>query len=118
LFNAVYKQHEIIEYLKYKNNYDYNKTVYLMSQISLLENGFLVLKEDTSYASPIATLFYEYYDDEVALENKLKMDKDQIQCIVSQKQTADTVAFGQTQKPQLWDYADGVDTIDFLLKLN
>ncbi len=117
LFNAVYKQHEIIEYLKYKNNYDYNKTVYLMSQIPLLENGFLVLKEDISYTSPIATLFYEYYDDESELENKLRLDKEQIQCVVRKKDTDDNVPFGQTQQPQLWDYADGVDTMEFLLKL-
>ncbi len=117
LFKAVYKQNEIINYIKYKNNYDYNKTVYLMSQIPLLENGFLVLKEDANYASPIATLFYEYYDSVSGLKEKLMLDKEQIQCVVSNSFSSDSISFGQTQQPQLWDYADGVDTMKFLLKL-
>lgn len=117
LFKAVFKQNEIINYNKYKNNYDYNKTVYLMSQIPLLENGFLVLKEDTAYASPIATLFYEYYESVSDLKEKLLFDKDQIQCVVSKGVTTESIPFGHTQQPQLWEYADGVDTIDFLLNL-
>ena len=102
---------------KYRNNYDYNKTVYLMSQISLLENGFLVLKEDPNYASPIATLFYEYYESIPSLEKRLTSDKEQIQCVVTNDVIANSVPFGKTQQPQLWDYADGVDTMKFLLQL-
>ncbi len=117
LFKAVYKQNDIINYTKYKNNYDYNKTVYLMSQIPLLENGFLVLKEDVAYASPIATLFYEYYESVDDLNEKLLIDIEQIQCVVANTMKANTIPFGQTQQPQLWDYADGVDTMKFLLKL-
>lgn len=117
LFKGVYKQRAILSYRKYKNNYDYNKTVYLMSQIPLLENGFLVLKEDTAYASPIATLFYEYYDSLAILNKRLEYDKERIQCVVSKEKSGASISFGQTQHPQLWDYADGVDTIDFLLGL-
>jgi len=117
LFKAIYKQANILEYRKYKNNYDYNKTVYLMSQIKLIENGFLVLKEDTSYASPIATLFYEYYDSLPILKQRLVADKTKIQCVVSNALTTDSIPFGTTQKPMLWEYADGVDTIKFLIDL-
>lgn len=117
LFKAIYNKGAILSYQKYKNNYDYNKTVYLMSQIPLIENGFLVLKEDTSYTSPIATLFYEYYSSVEELQAKLEQDNDQIQCVVGKNFNFETVAFGQTQQPQLWDYADGVDTMKFLLDL-
>jgi len=117
LFKAIFKHQVILDHNKYKNNYDYNKTVYLMSQISLLENGFLVLKEDLSYASPISVLFYEYYDSMALLKIKLEAEREQIQCVVSDALTPDSVAFGQTQHPQLWDYADGVDTIAFLIGL-
>lgn len=117
LFKAVYNKGSILSYTKYKNNYDYNKTVYLMSQITLIENGFLVLKEDASYTSPIATLFYEYYNSVEELQAKLEQEKDQIQCVVGKDLKFETVAFGQTQQPQLWDYADGVDTMKFLLEL-
>lgn len=115
-FEAIYSQKEIIHYKKYANNYDYNKAVYLMSEFDLLENGFLILKQDKSYASPIGSLFYEYYEDLTALEEKLKADKEQIQCVVSTS-LADTVNFGQTQTPALTEYADGVDTMAFLSSL-
>lgn len=116
-FNAVYKWHPIINESKYANNYDYNKAVYLMSEFEMLENGFLMIKEDESYASPIATLFYEYYSDANDLKDKLIADKDKIQCIVSNKFTDNYIAFGETQNPQLSDYADNLDTIEFLLKI-
>ena len=116
-FNAMYKWHPIIEEAKYANNYDYNKAVYLMSEFDMLENGFLMIKEDQSYASPIATVFYEYYDSLEQLQKKLTTDEDLIQCVVSKGLTENDVDFGMTQKPQLWDYADGVNTIEFLLKI-
>src|SRR5690606_1929808 len=99
------------------NNYDYNKAVYLMSLFNVLENGFLMLKEDNSYASPIATVFYEYYENEKLLREKLKTESDKIQCIVANDFTDNEVNFGETQKPELWNYADDVDTIKFLLDI-
>ncbi len=117
LFNSIYPWHSIINYPKYSNNYDYNKAVYLMSEFDMLENGFLMVKEDDSYASPIATLFYEYYDNEESLRKKLHVDKDQIQCVVANGFSDDEIPFGKTQRPGLADYADGVDTVDFLLKI-
>ncbi|MCF6294504.1 MAG: acyl-CoA reductase [Flavobacteriaceae bacterium] len=115
-FKAMYDWHPIINQAKYANNYDYNKAVYLMSEFDMLENGFLMLKEDESYASPIATLFYESYDSIEQLKEKLEQDKDKIQCMVSNGFIDTEIKFGQTQKPQLWDYADGIDTVAFLLK--
>ena len=113
-FKGMYTYHPIINNAKYANNYDYNKAVYLMSEFDLLENGFLMIKEDESYSSPIATIFYEYYENEGALKSKLEEDKDKIQCIVSNGFIANEIAFGETQHPQLWDYADGINTLDFL----
>ena len=116
LFKAIFEYSDIINYKKYQNNYDYNKAVYLMSEFDLLENGFLMLKEDKSYSSPIASLFYEYYDDVDSLQEKLRQDEDDIQCIVSNG-LENAVPFGQTQQPSLTDYADGVDTLEFLSEL-
>jgi len=117
LFQAIYPYKDIIQEQKYANNYDYNKAVYLMSLFQLLENGFLLLKEDEHYGSPIATLFYEYYTNVASLKEKLTTDAEKIQCVVAHNFTTEEVAFGETQTPQLWDYADGVDTLNFLLKL-
>ena len=117
LFQAIYPYKYIIEEQKYANNYDYNKAVYLMSLYKLLENGFLLLKEDEHYGSPIATLFYEYYTNKEALKKKLATDREKIQCVVGHNFIDGEIPFGQTQTPKLWDYADGVNTLAFLLNL-
>ena len=114
-FEAMFEYQNVIQYEKYANNYDYNKAVFLMSNFQLLDNGFLTIKEDNSYSSPISSVFYEYYKDLEDVKNKLENDSEQIQCIVSNNLIKNSIPFGQTQKPKLWDYADNVDTISFLL---
>lgn len=113
-FKAMYPWNTLMNSAKYANNYDYNKAVYLMSEFKLLENGFLILKKDEGFGSPIATLFYEEYEDDAALKEKLEQNKENLQCIVG---TEAEVDFGKTQQPELWDYADGVDTLKFLEEL-
>ena len=88
-----------------------------MSEFKILDNGFLILKEDESLTSPISALFYSYYDDESTLRKKLQEMEEQIQCVVSSDAKENEVNFGDTQKPSLNDYADGIDTMEFLLKL-
>lgn len=116
-FNAVFKWNGIINHHKYANNYDYNKAVYLMSEFNILDNGFFMLKEDSNYASPISVAFYEYYNNLEELQLKLTSESDQIQCAVSGVSTGIGIPFGSTQQPKLWDYADNVDSVDFLLKI-
>lgn len=115
-FEAIYHWNPIINQAKYANNYDYNKAVYLMSLYKLLENGFLILKEDNSFSSPIATLFYERYNDLEKLKEELSARREEIQCVVGNNILEEEVSFGETQHPQLWDYADNVDTLEFLTK--
>ncbi|MBS7253092.1 acyl-CoA reductase [Flavobacterium branchiicola] len=117
-FEAMFKYQDVIHYEKYANNYDYNKAVFLMSNFKLLDNGFLTIKEDTSYASPISSVFYEFYENIDDLQTRLEADSEQIQCIVSNDLIKNSISFGQTQNPHLWDYADNVDTITFLLTTN
>jgi len=116
-FKAMYEQRNVIYYEKYANNYDYNKAVFLMSNFQLLDNEFLIIKEDSSYASPISSVFYEYYENIDAIKKQLENDADQIQCIVSKNIIVNSIPFGQTQNPNLWDNADNVDTLEFLLKI-
>jgi hypothetical protein len=116
-FEAIFEYQNVIHYEKYANNYDYNKAVFLMSNFNLLDNEFLIIKEDSSYASPISSVFYEYYDNLDDIKYKLQHDHEQIQCIVSNDLIENSVPFGQTQKPNLWDYADNIDTINFLINL-
>lgn len=117
LFQAIYPWHDLINKQKYANNYDYNKAVYLMSEFDFLDNGFFILKEDTKLSSPIATCFYEYYTTIEELKQTIKNQTHAIQCIVSGGLFENETPFGQTQQPQLWEYADQIDTVDFLLKI-
>ena len=114
-FEAIFEYQDVIHYEKYANNYDYNKAVFLMSNFKLLDNGFLTLKEDKSHASPISSVFYENYQTVADLEKRLEAESEQIQCIVSDNLIEKSIKFGETQKPALWNYADNIDTISFLL---
>jgi hypothetical protein len=116
-FKAMYEYRDVIQYEKYANNYDYNKAVFLMSNFQLLDNEFLTIKEDTSYASPISSVFYEFYESLEEITTRLNADAEQIQCVVSKNLVPNSVTFGQTQQPRLWDYADNVDTLAFLNNL-
>ncbi|SFZ82128.1 acyl-CoA reductase [Tenacibaculum maritimum] len=116
-FKGMFHQQEIINNAKYANNYDYNKAVYLISEFDILENGFLMIKEDQSYSSPIASIFYEYYDNIDSLKIKLYEEREKIQCVVANNFIENEIPFGQTQHPKLSDYADGVNTLKFLSEL-
>ena len=118
-FDAIAHNRNIIDHNKYFNNYSYNQAIFLMNKTPHLDNGFLLLKEENALASPVAAVFFEYYFDEEKLIKRLEPDFDKIQCIVSKNGIIkNSIPFGTTQQPELWDYADGVDTMKFLIKLN
>lgn len=103
---------------KYANNVDYYRSIYLMNQISFLDNGVLLLKEDRSIASPVGVVFYERYSEIETILEELDEREDEIQCIVSTSEKIQGgILPGLTQNPMPWDYADGVDTLKFLLEL-
>ncbi|MEJ7693894.1 acyl-CoA reductase [Daejeonella sp.] len=113
-FEGIESFKPIIDHHKYNNNYDYNKSIFLVNLDRHLDNGFLLLKEDERLASPLAVLYYQEYDDVRMLEKELIEKADQIQCVVSgDKLGIEAVNPGESQKPKLWDYADGVDTVAF-----
>ena len=116
LFRALYKHKDIINHNGYANNYDYNKAIFLMNQEPLLDNGFLILKEDNRISSPIACLYYNHYENLIEVEQAIDANREDIQCVVSSRDENTHVFFGQAQYPQLHDYADNIDTIDLLLK--
>ncbi len=108
----------LLSHHKYLNNYDYNKSIYLVNKEDHLDNGFLLCKESKELVSPIAVLYYEVYQDEASLKSKLEAYHEKIQCIVSNGGWLEgSFAFGQAQKPRVEDYADHVDTMEFLLSL-
>ncbi len=116
---AAYEHYDhLITHHKYRNNYDYNKSIYLVNKEPHLDNGVMLLKQDTGLVSPISVLFYDYYTDSEDLRKQLDMNQNKIQCIVSQDgYWPHSIPFGQAQSPGLTDYADGVDTMKFLTTL-
>lgn len=119
LFNAFYKWKDIIHHSKYANNYEYNRTIYLMNKEDFFDNNFLILKESDAYHAPIGVLHYSFYHHPEILNKELIARQDEIQCIAGRVFTDfdNSVELGQTQKPGLNDYADGVDVMRFLEQL-
>lgn len=110
LLDALQVYEEVGDHHKYRNNYDYNKSIYLVNREDHLDNGFLLLRRSEDLVSPISVLYFDYYKDEKAIENFLENNQAKIQCVVGQ----DYIGFGEGQKPRVDDYADGVDTLAFL----
>jgi hypothetical protein len=120
IFNVLFPYQYMVNNQKYGNNYDYNRALLMMKQIPFLENGFMMLREDTTLAASVAILNYEYYTDVSAVEIHLNQHLQQLQCVVAAPNllpSIKTVNFGTTQQPSLLDYADDVDTLSFLSTL-
>ena len=103
----------IANHNKYRNNYDYHKSIYLIDKISHLDTGFLLTVSSDDLVSPISVLYHQEYESIDHLNKVLESNKEKIQCIVG----SNHVPFGMAQNPELWDYADNVDVMEFLAKL-
>jgi hypothetical protein len=103
---------DIISHSKYANNYDFNKAVYIVNRENFYDTGYLLLKADAGLSSPVSVLHYEFYNSQSVVKQQPDLSNDNIQCIVGKHY----IPFGKAQSPHLWDYADGIDTIEFLLK--
>ncbi len=118
LAEAFKKYQNAIDNNKYANNFNYQYTIIAMNRILHVNLHNLLLLESPSLHSPVSIVNYQYYSDIKNLNKELHQHKDDIQCIVSNSEDIDSrVDFGQTQKPSLSDYADNIDTIEFLLNL-
>ena len=112
LLTAFKKYNHLADHSKYKNNYDYNLAVHILNNKYYMTNGSILLVEDASIFSRISQLHYKYYTDEREIRKFLENNPD-IQCVVGKN----NVAFGGAQSPGICDFADGVDTMKFLMSL-
>ncbi|MBK9759058.1 MAG: acyl-CoA reductase [Flavobacteriales bacterium] len=113
IFKAIFPWKEIGNHHKWANNYEYHKAIWLMDRVPLIENGFVLFREDSSLHSPLGSIYYERFDDRATVETELATHAEQLQCIVGHGH----LPFGSAQCPGPQDYADGVDTMKFLLGL-
>ena len=113
LFDALYKFNGVVNHNKYANNYDYNKAIFLLNLEQLLDNGFILLKEDEKLTSPLGMLHYKYYSNKMDVENFIATNQSKIQVIIGHGY----LPFGSAQQPGLSDFADGIDTLSFLTSL-
>lgn len=120
LFKGIEQFNSVGDHHKYRNNYDYNKSVLLLNKVKHFDNGFLLIKADEALASALAVLHYEEYTDLPSVTEKLKAQGNRIQCVVTNADL-ETInqkcGYGKSQSPRLWDYADGIDTMNFLTTL-
>jgi hypothetical protein len=112
LINAFKKYNYFSDITKYRNNYDYNLALFIMNNKFYMANGCIILSENESVFSPVSVLHYSFYKNKRNVFEELNQNEN-IQCIVGEAH----VPFGKSQEPGLFDYADGIDTMQFLLTL-
>ncbi|MEO6452521.1 MAG: acyl-CoA reductase [Ginsengibacter sp.] len=112
LLTAFKKYSYFADHPKYKSNYDYYLALQIMNNLFYMTNGSILLVESEQLFSPISQLNYSYYDDAEVLKTQLQ-NQAGIQCVAG----AGGIEFGKTQQPSLFTYADGMDTMQFLLSL-
>ena len=96
----------------YKDNFNYYQTIFNLRNLDFLNFESILLLRSPDYFSPISVLYFDVYDS----INDIELDFSNIQCVVSNYKKYNSIVFGKSQTPSLNDYADNVDTIDFLLK--
>ena len=112
LFAAFAPYKDYMHHHKYRNNYDYYLAIYLLNKVPYLSNDAVLLVENENPFSAVAVVHYRYYDDKASLLAELQQNQD-IQCVVA----PENIPFGAAQRPSLFDFADGVDTMAFLCSL-
>jgi Acyl-CoA reductase (LuxC) len=112
LLEALKQYDYLIENHKYKNNFDYHLALLMMGNRKYMNSGSVIFTEQASIYSPVSQINYEYYTEKDILLASLQANND-IQCIVGNGFTP----LGEAQKPMLTSYADGVDTMQFLMNM-
>ncbi len=113
LFESILDFGFVINNKKYGNNYDYHRAIYLLEQYKFLDNNFLMIKESPDLYSPVGTLYFQYYSDNEEINAYIKANKAHLQCIVGETY----IPFGYSQQPVITDFADNINTVDFLVNL-
>ena len=113
IFEQLISYSAVINNKKYGNNYDYHKTIHLMNLEAFLDNNFVLFKESNILHAPIGMINYHYYANSTDIAEYLAKHQEEIQCIVGENHKI----FGSTQEPKIDEYADNINTMDWLHNL-
>lgn len=116
LLEAINKYKDIALHKAYMNNYIYQSALYKMDKLEVIDNGFIILKKANEISSPISVLYFQYYHSLKEVDDILDFNRDKIQCVTGGN-VSNIVPFGKSQHPDLWDYSDNLDTINFLISI-
>lgn len=112
-FENIISYETVMKHSKYMNNFDYHQSLYLLNRQPFLTNNFIIVTESKDLSSPVGVLYYETFSNEEDLQIKIELIKDQTQCVVRKNSALPP---GKAQSPGIGDFADGVDTMKFLLE--
>lgn len=108
---------------KYVECYRYARAMAAMSGNPWVDGGFFVLRRVAEDAGPVmpklAEVLWSAYDSDAEVAGWLARSEEAVQCAAGAAPACFPrgVALGRTQRPGWKDYADGIDTVEFLLRL-
>lgn len=118
LLKAIQSYSHLAAHKKYRNNITYNRARYSLQQIPFLDAESLLFREEEEIASPPGVIHFELYGNPDELKKRLSLIRHKVQCIISHIDHFPSIGFGTSQYPDPWEYADGIDSMKFLLSLN
>jgi hypothetical protein len=100
---------------KLRNNLRQRRALYAVQRRDVRDYGAFIALEQEAFPTSLAEVAVRRYRDVEEVRTWLAEHRDGVQCVVSHLAIEGCVPFGRAQYPLLMDYADGVDTMKFLL---
>jgi len=111
-----YNRIDPCDYLR--DNLRYQRARLSMLNIPFIDASHVLFVQSELLHSPIGVVHYSFIENQTSLFGQLAIRSSDIQCLTGHKSmNSKLVPFGTAQKPELWDYADNLDTLEFLIKL-
>ncbi|MEG1936320.1 MAG: hypothetical protein RR132_02130 [Rikenellaceae bacterium] len=95
----------------FTNSYTQKKAIMSITNAPFIDCGCFLFRESNILDASMGEITYSYYENEKEKNEFLSNHKDELQCIVAEEH----IPFGAAQRPTLNDWADGIDTIKFLM---
>lgn len=107
----------LLDLNKYRNNIDYHRAIFIMNNCPFVDLNNLLLIENKETATGVSVVNYQYYEDLSEVKAFIDSNKENLQITVSNLPLTNTTRFGKGQRPDIDEFADGVDTMKWLNNL-